>query len=60
MGQGLKYAGCLITGGLLVYIAIGLFAAVYITLTTGCLICGAYGGFVWPLWVTGVWTIPDL
>ena len=58
MGRGLQYATCFLTLGLLAYLAVGALAGAYIAVTSECAVCGAYGGFLWPLWLAGLWAPP--
>lgn len=53
MDKAFRYATCAITLGLLVYLMIGAFVALFLAVQSDCLPCSLYSGLVWPLWMAG-------
>lgn len=53
MEKALRYAGCVITVGLVLYLGIGALVALFLAVQSDCLPCSLYVGLVWPLWFAG-------
>lgn len=53
MGKVLRNAACVITLGLILYLGIGVFVALFSAATSDCLPCSLLHGLVWPVWLAG-------